>query len=92
MFAHTDYHGYIFLKLLRAQGYRVPEDVQIIGFDGICKFGDTGEPFLSSMCQPIRQLAEKCVESVLMEDRNSVPSLTLLPVTYRPGGTTKDSK
>lgn len=90
VFAHTDYHGYHFMNLLKSQGYRIPEDVQIIGFDGIRKFGHSEDFFISTMCQPIRQLAEKCVESILTEDRASVPSLTLLPVTYRYGGSTKE--
>ena len=90
VFAHTDYHGYMFLNLLREEGYRVPEDVQIIGFDGIRRFGGENEPlFVSSICQPVRQLAAKCVELVLAEDRADVPSLTLLPVRYEYGGTTK---
>lgn len=89
VFAHTDYHGYMFAKLLRQEGYRVPEDVQIIGFDGIHKFGnEDDELFVSSICQPVRQLAEKCVEILLEEDRSALPSLTLLPVKYEYGGTT----
>ena len=91
VFAHTDYHGYMFLNLLRKEGYRVPEDVQIIGFDGIRKFGGEQENlFVSSICQPVRQLASKCVEIVLEEDRSAVPSLTLLPVRYEYGGTTRE--
>ncbi|MGI6254265.1 MAG: LacI family DNA-binding transcriptional regulator [Acutalibacter sp.] len=90
VFAHTDYHGYAFKKILQRAGYRVPEDVQIIGFDGIGKFGHEDDLAISSICQPIRQLAEKCVESILAEDRSSVPTLTLLPVTYRYGGTTRE--
>ena len=90
VFAHTDFHGYTFQKILERSGYRVPEDVQIIGFDGIGKFGHEDDLVISSICQPIRQLAEKCVESILQEDRASVPSLTLVPVTYRYGGTTRE--
>ena len=90
VFAHTDFHGYTFKKILERSGYRVPEDVQIIGFDGIGKFGHEDDLVISSICQPIRQLAEKCVESILQEDRASEPSLTLLPVTYRYGGTTRE--
>ncbi len=90
VFAHTDYHGYHFLRLLRGQGYRVPEDVQIIGFDGIRQFGGEQEDlFVSSICQPVKQLAEKCVEILVAPDRSMVPSLTLLPVSYQYGGTTK---
>lgn len=52
VFAHTDYHGHMFKKVLQGEGYRVPEDVQIIGFDGITKFGNEKDGlFVSSICQ-----------------------------------------
>lgn len=90
VFAHTDYHGYLFMELLRQEGFRVPEDVQVIGFDGICKFGNPQDGlFVSSICQPVEQLTEKCVELLLSDGPSPVPPLTLLPVTYRYGGTTK---
>ena len=88
VFAHTDYHGYLFKKLLLQEGFHVPEDVQIIGFDGIPKFGNIEDGlFVSSICQPVEQLAEKCVEILVSEN---APSLTLLPVKYQYGGTTKE--
>jgi LacI family transcriptional regulator len=34
-------------------------------------------------------LAEKCVELVLTEEQGGVPTLTLLPVRFEYGGTTK---
>lgn len=90
VFAHTDYHGYLFKKLLLQEGFRVPEDVQIIGFDGIPKFGNIEDGlFVSSICQPVEQLAEKCVEILVSEN---APSLTLLPVKYQYGGTTKEKE
>ena len=93
VFCHTDYHGYLFKKLLQKEGYRVPEDVQLIGFDGIRKFGGSKEDlFVSSMCQPLPQLAAKCVEIITTEDRSMIPSLTLLPVTFEDGGTTRSLK
>lgn len=49
--------------------------------------------FLSpSMCQPLPQLAAKCVEIITTEDRSMIPSLTLLPVTFEDGGTTRSLK
>lgn len=90
VFAHTDFHGYHFMKMLTENGYRVPEDVQLIGFDGIERFGTPGDYVISTMCQPVRQLTQKCVEIILLEDRSTVPSLTLLPVTYCYGGTTRE--
>jgi LacI family transcriptional regulator len=89
VFAHTDYHGYLFKNILIRDGYRVPDDVQIIGFDGISKFGNyTSGLFISSICQPVDQLAEKCVEILLSPE--TPPSLTLLPVYYQYGGTTRE--
>ena len=92
VFAHTDYHGYMFKKILQEEGYRVPDDVQIIGFDGITKFGNEGdELFVSSIFQPVKHIAEKCVEILTSQTDSIAPSVTLLPVDYRCGGTTKDA-
>lgn len=91
VFSHTDYHGYMFYQLLLSEGVRVPQDVQIIGFDGIRKFGNRQDDlFISSICQPVEQLAEKCVEILTSEDSVTPPSLTLLPAYYQYGGTTRD--
>ncbi len=91
VFAHTDYHGNLFMELLRQEGFRVPEDVQIIGFDGIRKFGNKEDKlFISSICQPIEELAEKCVEILVSSNSSLLPSLTLLPVQYCYGGTTRE--
>lgn len=90
VFSHTDYHGVMFKKLLEREGYCVPEDVQIIGFDGIRQFGNEDDDLLiSSICQPVKQLAEKCVEILLAQEDTPPPTLTLLPVTFGYGGTTK---
>ena len=79
-------------KILQEEGYRVPDDVQIIGFDGITKFGNEGdELFVSSICQPVKHIAEKCVEILTSQTDSIAPSVTLLPVDYRCGGTTKDA-
>lgn len=91
IFSNTDYHAYQSACILRHMGYRVPEDVQIIGFDGIHKFGfEEHDLFVSSICQPIPELAQTCVNLVLAKDRSLVPSLTLLPVKYQSGGTTRE--
>ena len=39
VFAHTDYHGYLFMELLRQEGFRVPEDVQVIGLTASVSLG-----------------------------------------------------
>ena len=68
---------------------RVPEDVQVIGFDGIRIFGDQ-DYVVSTIVQPVQEIAEACVSTVLSRHLSSVPSLICLPVSYAYGGTTKE--
>jgi len=75
--------------MLEEMGLRVPEDVQIIGFDGIRRFALDGF-YCSTIVQPIERLAETSVDLLLREDRSNLPSLICLPVSYAPGGTTRD--
>ncbi len=89
IFVNTDYNAYITCNLLNEMGYRIPDDIQIIGFDGITKFGMTDDLYVSSICQPVPELAQTCVNMVLSKEKGILPSLTLLPVSYRYGGTTK---
>lgn len=91
VFCNTDHQAYQLWQILSSLHYKVPEDVQIIGFDGIRKFGQpNGELYVSSICQPIKELAATCVELILTKERSMLPSLTLLPVSYETGPTTKD--
>ena len=70
-------------------GLEVPEDVQLIGFDGLRHFA-TGDFYCSTIVQPVGRLAETGVDMLLREDRSNLPSLVCLPVTYASGGTTKE--
>ena len=91
VFANTDRQAYMVMKILKERGIRIPEDVQILGFDGIRKYGiDEGALFVSSMCQPVEALGRLCVETLLKKRQGIVvPTLSLLPVTYCYGGTTR---
>ncbi|MBR6398323.1 MAG: substrate-binding domain-containing protein, partial [Lachnospiraceae bacterium] len=80
----------IIVKMLEQMGLSVPEDVQIIGFDGLMNFDET--PYCSSIVQPVAKMAETAVDILLSEDRSKLPALTCLPVTYRPGGMTRDNE
>lgn len=75
--------------MLRELGQRVPEDVQIIGFDGIRHFA-LEEYYCSTIVQPIPRLAQTSVDLLLREDRRNLPSLVCLPVHYASGGTTRE--
>ena len=88
LFMATDYLAWQIIGALKKMQLRVPEDVQVIGFDGIRLFGDM-EYAVSTIVQPVQEIAETCVNTVLSKHLSSVPSLICLPVQYAYGGTTK---
>lgn len=88
LFIGTDYLAWQIIGLLRNMNIRVPEDVQVIGFDGIRMFGNLGY-VVSTIVQPVQEIAEACVSTVLSKHLSTVPSLICLPVHYAFGGTTK---
>ena len=89
IFCSTDHLAGIVIRYLENLKIRIPEDVQIIGFDGIPRLpGDP--PSISTIAQPIETIAETAVSTLLSAHRSALPSLTCLPVEYRAGWTTKD--
>ena len=91
IFCSTDQLAVNIVKTLGTMGLSVPEDVQVIGFDGLLNYIDY-TPYCSSIVQPVEKMAETAVDILLSEDRSKLPALTCLPVTYRPGGTTRDNE
>lgn len=89
IFCVTDRTVYDVRSILTKMHIRVPEDVQMIGFDGIRHFGD-GEYICSTIVQPVQEIAEMCVEFLLQENMSAKPPLVCLPVTYAYGGTTRE--
>lgn len=89
IFCSTDLLAWRIQGILEELGFRVPEDVQLIGFDGIRRFG--GEAlYCSTIVQPVAKIAETCVDLLLTKDRTRIPALVCLPVSYAPGGTTRE--
>ena len=89
IFCNTDRLAYYIMGYLRELGLRIPEDVQVIGFDGVRQF-NSEDLYCSTIIQPMEQLAATSVDILLREDRSNLPSLICLPVNYAPGGTTRD--
>ena len=89
IFCNNDHLAVHVRAFLDQEGIRVPEDVQIIGYDGIQNYY-SGQYPCSTIVQPVREIAETCVELILVKDRSSLPSLVLLPVKYASGGTTRE--
>ena len=89
LFIGTDSLAWSIIQTLKKMNLRVPQDVQVIGFDGIRMFGDQ-ELAVSTIVQPVQEIAETCVSTVLSKQMSNVPSLICLPVHYAYGGTTRE--
>ncbi len=90
IFCSNDDLAYRVGSVLREHGVKVPEQVQIIGYDGVKKF-EGRDLFCSTMIQPVKEMADTAVDLVLNSDGTSPSILACLPVSYMAGGTTKDS-
>lgn len=88
IFCITDSLAHWTRNTLQGMGLRVPEDVQIIGFDGVRYFGNMDLP-CSTIVQSLAGIAETCVNLVLDDHPEKAPSLICLPVSYAYGGTTR---
>ena len=66
---------------------RVPQDVQIIGYDGLADYA-TGRYPCSTIVQPMPRMAEEAVKLLLDADNIPNPVNICLPVRYAWGGTT----
>ena len=76
-------------KVLHKRNIPVPETIQLIGFDDI-SFATLLSPELTTICQPVKEMAEKAVELIV---NNELASMTdgkfLFPVTLVTRQTTK---
>lgn len=88
IFCMTDYLAHRVRNSLQGMGVRVPEDVQMIGYDGV-PYLEGKELLCSTIVQPLERIAETCVNLVLDNHPEKAPSLVCLPVSYAYGGTTR---
>ena len=66
-FAANDEMAIGFIKGVRAAGLRVPDDVSVVGFDGIA-FADYVDPVLTTFRQPRRELGRAGARLLLFSD------------------------
>ncbi|MFP4976889.1 LacI family DNA-binding transcriptional regulator [Paenibacillus sp. CN-4] len=89
IFAITDMLAANYIERARKQGIRVPEDVKVIGYDGI-QDHPYFHPILSTIRQPVEEMARMTIRLLY----NKIDGITLdkqvyrLPVTFRQGETT----
>ena len=67
---------------LRANGRRVPEDVSVVGFDGVPEGCET-TPGLTTVQQPYQEIAERAVTSILSGEEIKGWPVLPLPLTVR---------
>ncbi|MGT2910127.1 LacI family DNA-binding transcriptional regulator [Streptococcus cameli] len=89
IFAVNDFMAMRIIRVLKEMGKKVPEDIQVVGFDGLKPAIDQ-DYFLSTIRQPLELLAKTSVETLLTLLSGEEPSpRTVLPVTFVAAGTTK---
>ena len=80
IFAMSDVMAIGAIRALRDAGKRVPEDVSVVGFDGLT-LGEYTVPKLTSVCQPIDELAERSIRLLLENiEAKSAPQYEIVPV------------
>ena len=70
MFAMADIMAIGAIRALQDHGLRVPEDISVIGFDGL-NIGNYMQPRLATISQSIRELADSSIEMLLENIRKS---------------------
>ena len=90
VFAHTDFIALDMLEVLEEMKRKVPEEVQIIGCDGI-KMEAGRKQILSTIRQPVDLMAKAAVEKIIQViDGEPIKMKITLPVHYVEGPTTKN--
>lgn len=89
MIACNDMVAIASYKVLRQKGYRVPEDIQLIGFDNI-RFSRLFTPEFTTIIQPIKDLGRVAVSAIVQNGKGiSVPKKLLFDVSLVERQTTK---
>ncbi|MCH5584297.1 LacI family transcriptional regulator [Shimazuella sp. AN120528] len=90
IFAANDVIAVSALKTALRRGIAVPEELQIMGYDGIL-FGQLFYPSISTIAQPIYQLGEKATKILLqwIETKTCDPLVSCLPVEWIERDTTR---
>jgi len=89
VFAITDMVAAKYIEIAKRSGLRVPEDVKVVGYDGI-QDHEYFHPVLSTIRQPVEQMARKAVQLLLkkIEGEQVEQEDYKIAVEYRQGETT----
>ncbi|MGM7724813.1 LacI family DNA-binding transcriptional regulator [Metabacillus sp. Hm71] len=89
VFANTDLLAAKYIDKAKQYGIRTPEDVKVIGYDGI-QDNKLFHPILSTIRQPVEEMARMSVKLLLrkVEGERLEHEIYRIPVMYREGETT----
>jgi LacI family transcriptional regulator len=89
VFANTDLLAANYIDKAKQHGIRTPEDVKVIGYDGI-QDNKLFHPILSTIRQPVEEMGRTSVRLLLrkIEGETIEQEIYRIPVTYREGETT----
>ncbi|MGH2870892.1 MAG: LacI family DNA-binding transcriptional regulator [Solirubrobacteraceae bacterium] len=85
LFVSSDEQAFGVLKASARLGLRVPDDLALVGFDGL-RHSRSTVPSLATMRQPFERYGELAV-SLIHQNRAGMSEITRLPVTLQSGGT-----
>ncbi|MDH6364305.1 LacI family transcriptional regulator [Enterococcus sp. PF1-24] len=89
IFTVNDYMALDVIKVMKKLGKQAPTDYQIIGFDGV-KISQERDYLISTIVQPIEEMAKTSVETLMAMILNEEPpKRVILPVFFHGGETTK---
>lgn len=90
LFGINDFLAMDVMKELEKLGKRIPEDIQVIGFDGV-KLSEEREYLLTTIRQPLETMAKVAVEQIMNAiNGDPIDYKTIIPVTFIEGSTTKN--
>jgi LacI family transcriptional regulator len=89
IFANTDMLAANYIDKAKQHGLRTPEDVKVIGYDGI-QDNKLFHPILSTIRQPVEEMARMSVKLLLRKIEGELleQEIYRIPVIYRKGETT----
>ena len=90
LFAMSDVQALGAMRALHDRGLRVPEDISVLGYDGIA-LGRYAVPRLTTVRQDAQRLAERSVDILIGQIRDGEgPVHELLPYTFLDGESVKE--
>ncbi|MCC4313327.1 LacI family DNA-binding transcriptional regulator [Carnobacterium maltaromaticum] len=90
LFGINDFLAMDVMKELEKLGKKIPEDIQVIGFDGV-KLSEEREYLMTTIRQPLETMAKVAVEQIMNAiNGDPIDYKTIIPVTFIEGSTTKN--